>query len=142
MDEMDDDIKFDKLLEDKRHKEISGLFKQLIAAVKSDDGKESELAKLIQKNNGNIDVFLSKLKEIGTPTIEAPNVTIDNNEISNQLKQVYDCQEKTNMLLQQLIDLRSADVEMIPTRGGYQGNGQINKVTVKTIIPKNEYLKN
>ena len=140
-----DDKKFRLAVEDRRHNELVSLLKQFVAAVKIDNGKDSELVNLIQKSNGNIDVFLAKLKEVANPKIEAPNITLNNDNsevikaVNDSSNKIYECLERVENLLKQLVDVRMADIEAIPVRGGYQGTGQINKVTFKTVLQKSKY---
>ena len=93
MSEETDDRKFRLAVEDRRHNELAGLLKQLILESKKEDGKESELTKLIQKSNGNIDVFLDRIKELTKPqeiSVNAPNVNINQDEVVKELKLVIE----------------------------------------------------
>lgn len=138
IDEIDDISKYEfkKLIaEEKKHTELVAILKQLLQASKGDNSKDAELAKLIQKSNGNIDVFLAKLREMAAPIVNAPNVTVDTESvvaaINRGIKAISDDQDKTNSLLQKLIELRLANVELTPHRDG----GLIDRVTAKTIVP-------
>ena len=118
MSEDKDNIKFRLAVEDRRHNELTGLLKQLIDESKKEDGKESELTKLIQKSNGNIDVFLSKVQELSKPqaiSVNAPPVNVNQVEVVNELKLVV--QELKNNK-PPMIEKKEWEFKVIRSQGG------------------------
>lgn len=133
------DEELDNIAREKQHKEILSVLKQLLLTHQESNDKDIKLAELLSKSNGSIDVFINKLKEIGSLKIPVPqvNLTNDNSEViklATLLKErmdiLIDLQRESN-------ELRKADVKMIPKKGQWGG---IEEVTVKTILPtKSKY---
>lgn len=136
LDYTDDDI--NDVVSEKQHKELVSLFKQLLSAVKEDSDSDKALAKLIADNSNSIKTFSDKIKELQPTEIPTPNVNVNNDysEVKSCLEKIENCQYKTNELLQQLIDIKSADWEFNTNR---DYNGFISKVTAKPILTKPKY---
>ena len=73
-----EEITFNELLEEKRHKEIVSLLKQ---RNQSDIKIDAILNKAIEKNTEAVSSFLERIGniKIEVPKIDAPNVTVNNN---------------------------------------------------------------
>ncbi len=56
-----EDIEFERLLADKKHKELMTAIKQLIIYIKNDDTKSAEILNSIKSNNQALNSFLGKL---------------------------------------------------------------------------------
>ena len=130
--DLEDDVQVEQLISKQQHKELRESIKALVSSIKSDKDKDAGLVKLFKQLHDSI---ISKVNEIAVPNISIPaalppNVTVDN-------KELLECLERVEEKLQQLIDLRSADVEMVPTIG--QWSQRIEKMTIKTILPKSKY---
>ena len=138
MDALEEKIK--GKLEESRHSEIVKLFKQLIISSKGDNSSESSIVKLIEKSNGNINTFLSEIKNIVNKSNASENYDNTNKVIfavKDSKLSILEALNKQNKLLEQLVILKSADVEMTAT--GWDVSDRIKKVKIKTIIPTSKY---
>jgi len=131
-----EDEQFEKLLADKQHKELMGSIKQLISSIKEDTNSDKEVMKFIKQQGDAIASFTNKLNEVSKPNIAAPQVAVnvDLKSLNDSLKKVEQCCDTTNLLLQKLIDIRMADIEMSVERNTY--SDLISKVTARTIVNK------
>lgn len=95
-----EEITFNELLEEKRHKEIVSLLKQ---RNQSDIKIDATLKAAIQKNVEVISSFVESLKNINisVPKIDAPNVTVNNNN-EQLLSSIVKMGELLNGSLQEL----------------------------------------
>lgn len=138
---MAEEDKIDLLIEDARHEEITALFEQLIAATKTGAAREEAIAKLLDQKSQLFAVLLDKWKEIAAIKIPAPNVTVQSNQdavikaVQDSADRLAQNDEKIIGLLEQLIVIRGADVDLIVKRD----YGIIEKVTAKVIMPKQKF---
>lgn len=132
------DDEFDAEVQERQHKEILRVLKEISASNKGNDKSFTEA----------VQSFLSKIKEFSTPVIPAPQVTINNNEILKAIndaesKQVVRHKELTEIgnkiykCLEESNELRKLPFEMIPSRD----HGWITKVVGKPVFPQKSKYK-
>lgn len=120
--------------QEQQHEELTGLLKKVLLAIEKDNGADGELAKLLAKNNGNIDVFLGKLKEVATPIVEAPdvNVNVDMDKlagmIADKLRPEFESQAKREERIIELLSTRATKMEA--KRYNNYGNSPIQEVKI------------
>ncbi len=110
-----EDIEFERLLADKKHKELMTAIKQLIISIKNDDTKDAEILNSINSNNKALNIFLSKLNELVKPEKDAViNVETNQDEVVREAKIIADNQLKIISLLEK----RPTRLKVV--RGGYE----------------------
>ena len=128
------DEEFDSAVDEKHHKELVSVLRQVLLATKEGNGKDEigKIARAIEKYNGSVELLASKIKEPKAP--EAPKVTVttDNKELLSCMEKIEKGQTSIIELLQQLLEVRKADVELTVTRNHFSQT--IEKVTAKTIF--------
>ena len=131
-----DTDQFERKLRDKQHKEMMSQMKQLVSSLKQDNDGDKELTKFIKQHSDSLSLFVQKLNELAKPL--PPNVTLNNDNsivvkaVNEGVKRIESCSEKTNELLQKLIETKTAEIELTPTRNHF--DGAITKVTARTIM--------
>lgn len=145
IDDIDDDD-FMLLEQRNRHKELLGVFNKLLSVISKQKDSSIEISQIVNTNNKATDEFLNKLKSISFPTPEinftSPEVRVETNQtdvvnsINNATKMINDKQDKIIGLLNKLIEVRTADVELIPKR---TYGGLIEKVTAHIVVNKPKY---
>jgi hypothetical protein len=65
------DLEWNQLLENKRHKELVVIFKQVIVAIKEgkEGSKENEISNALLKHSETIDFFVKKIEEVSKPQV-------------------------------------------------------------------------
>ncbi len=110
-----EDIEFERLLADKKHRELMSAIKQLVISIKNDDSKDAEILNSINSNNKALNTFLSKLNELVKPEKEAIiNVQTNQDEVVQEAKIIADNQLKIISLLER----RPTRLKVV--RGGYE----------------------
>ncbi len=132
------DEEFDEI----QHEELADLLGKLLAEYKKNNSKDARIAELIKDSNSSLSIFLDKLKEVAAPVIAAPNITVNNDAlakiVTESSKVLGDKQDRVIELLEQLIVIRGADVDLIVKRD----YGVIEKVVAKVVLPKRVIINN
>ncbi len=97
-----EDIEFERLLADKKHKELMAAIKQLIISIKNDDTKDAEILNSINSNNKALNTFLSKLNELVKPDTKEAVINVETNqkEVVKEAQNIIENQKRIIQLLE------------------------------------------
>lgn len=127
----------DEEYQQQQHEDLLEVLTKILNIIKNDSSKDERLAELISKSNVSFDVFLTKLRELSAPQVILNNDNSEAIKIGTELKEKID--EMIN-LQRESNELRKLPVKMTPKRGGFQGTGLIESVTVESQFPnKSKY---
>ena len=131
-----DDIEFDDLLADKRHKEITGRLGKLVEALNKPEKEKDDKAIVdaIKKQGESLDKVAAAIANQPKPEKSEVKVEVNNQEILPLLREIKEGNEK----LLQAIENRNL-VESFDFQYDNWGSIKTAKVNYKNQIPKPKY---
>lgn len=85
------DVEFEELLLEKRHKELLRALKSIVAII--GENKEVDLSPLLQKHEDAISKFVAAIKELPAPQVK---IETDNKEIEVSIKKISEAILRSN----------------------------------------------
>jgi hypothetical protein len=85
MDLEENDIEFEQLLQDKRHKELLGTLKGIASLLSKDNSNDSGIISAIEKQSGKIEKFVQVIKELPQPKV---NVEVNNDNVQTSITEM------------------------------------------------------
>lgn len=130
---IDDDSKFEKLLEDKRHKELAGSLKTIASLLSNKD--DNGVSEAISIQTKKIEALVESIKLMPTPQIPEVNIELNPKDFVFSVREICaDIVSSNNKVIEALENRLLPDTFDLVKYNGFTNSVKVNYKTAKEIF--------